>query len=237
MTISLSKNLLPPKNATKLEKLKIMKTRQSALSKVALKTLTNQDYKLGESLKIPGTFAFKASHGTKRTSVGIKTSADRWLGVPRDGGGTWGVLSRVEEVFVVTFDDREKPRRLQVYAFDPRVIIDMAERVYAEAGRRGQTGIQWIPLDDHADRNGTSTIAGSLGKRGRIILDEVIEWTSAESDEEPQFKVIDENRLSANWDAGQGPNDLVKFTIAQAKLGLAAQYGVSVDSIKIIIEG
>src|SRR5712691_7248137 len=118
MPVVLSKELLPSASMTKKEKLKVMKARQRALSYAALTVLEQKGYVFGGSLKIPGAFGFKATRNGKPTKIGIKTGADRWVGVPRNEAGSWGLLDACSELFVVTFNDRYDPKRLQVIAFD-----------------------------------------------------------------------------------------------------------------------
>ena len=153
MIIALPASILPSPGMTKKEKLRVMKARQSALSETAVDLLSELGYEIGASLKLPGAFAFSALKDGKETRIGIKTSADRFVGIPRDGAGTWGLLSHVDEVFVVTFDARHDPKRFQLIAFDPALLIAMGETVYAKAQKAGQTGIQWI-------RSTTSPIPG-----------------------------------------------------------------------------
>jgi hypothetical protein len=232
MTVLLPVSILPSPAMTKREKLLVMKNRQRILSEAALAALRDQGYEPGVSLKIPGAFAFNSRWRRGDKKIGIKTSADRWVAIPKDGSGGWGVLSRVDQVFVVTWDQggspsrSSLPKRFQVYLFDPAVLIDMGKQAYAKAEASNQTGMQWLPLDD-ADRDRTSMAAGSLGKHGRIIFDEPIEWTS-------EVEVIGG---SAERQEAQEPFEPLKLTIAEAKAGLAAQFGVSPDAIKISIEG
>ncbi len=96
MSISLDKALIDTAGLTKREKLRIMKARQSALSLMALRLLERRGYVPGPSLKIPGGYAFEATRHGKATKIGIKTSADRWVGIPRNASGGWGVLSAVD---------------------------------------------------------------------------------------------------------------------------------------------
>jgi hypothetical protein len=232
MSVVLDKALVDTKGLTKKEKLRVMKARQSALSSITLGLLEKMGYEKGASLKIPGGFAFHATRNGKPTKIGIKTSADRWVGVPRDGSGNWGLLSVVDEVFVVTFDDRFVQTRMQVLAFDPKVLISMGEKVYAAAKKSGQTGIQWIPLDEHEGRSGTSIAAGHLLPHSKMIIDEPIEWTSDGED-------LDSSDVFVQESPEMVPNPAapIKLTIAEAKVALAATFGVSPDAIKITIEG
>lgn len=232
MPVTLDKSLVDTEGLTKKEKLRVMKARQSALALMTLSLLEKMGYQKGASLKIPGGFAFQATRDGTPTRIGIKTSADRWVGVPRDGSGNWGLLSAVDEVFVVTFDDRFAQTRFQVYAFDPKVLTSMGETVYAAAKKAGQTGIQWIPLDEHEGRSGTSMSAGHLLPHGRKIIDEPIEWVS----DAAELELGEALSPDSHFETAEVPAPL-KLTIAEAKAALAATFGVSPDAIKIMIEG
>lgn len=220
MIIALPTSIMASPEMTKKEKLRVMKTRQSALSETAVDLLSELGYEVGKTLKLPGAFAFSALKDGKETRIGIKTSADRFVGIPRDGAGTWGLLSHVDEVFVVTFDARRDPKRLQLIAFDPARLIAMGETVYAKAHKAGQTGIQWIPLDDQPNSGMTSMAAGPLLPHGEVIVDEEIIWLGAT----PAVM-------------GHGP-DLAasdRAIIPAFKASLAAALGVGVESIHITV--
>ena len=221
MIIALPLSILASPGMTKKEKLRVMKARQSALSETAVDLLSELGYEVGASLKLPGAFAFSALKDGKETRIGIKTSADRFVGIPRDGAGTWGLLSHVDEVFVVTFDARHDPKRLQLIAFDPARLIAMGEKVYAKAQKAGQTGIQWIPLDDQPNSEMTSMAAGPLLPHGEVLVDEAITWLGASSEgmaHAPDLALSDQAIIPA------------------FKASLAAALGVGADSIRITVE-
>lgn len=220
MIIPLPPSILSSPSMTKEEKLRVMKTRQRALSETAVDLLADCGYEIGASLKLPGAFAFSALKDGEQTRIGIKTSADRWVGVPRDGAGNWGLLSHVDEVFVVTFDARHDPKRLQLIAFDPALLIAMGEKVYAKARKAGQTGIQWIPLDDQPNSEMTSMAAGPLLPHGEVIVDGEIVWLG-----------------STPAGAGSAPDPAAseQAIIPAFKASLAAALGVGVESIHITV--
>jgi hypothetical protein len=145
--------------------------------------LTTQGYTLGVSLKVPGAHTFQASLAGKSIRIGIKTCADRWLSIPRDGKGGYGLLSAVDQVVVVGFDDWQNPNRIQIYLFDPEVITKKADKAYAEADRTGLKGLQWLPLDEGVSRRPITAAAagGGLKHDAQLIFDEPIEWTELSS--------------------------------------------------------
>ncbi|MHC2001820.1 hypothetical protein ACYQR9_15475 [Methylobacterium sp. CM6241] len=237
MSVQLSKALLPVPEMSKKEKLRVMKARQSALSLVALGVLRDLGYVIGDTLKVPGAYGYFAKHGGEDTSVGIKTSADRWVGIPRDASGGWGLVSQAKEIFVVTFDDRFAMNRLQIIAFAPKVLIEMGTKVYARAQKEGQTGIQWIPLDEHANRSGTSMAAGHLLPHGNVVFDEPIEWLDVDTvhgdtTEAEEVEVEAEPEPVATSTPQAEP---LRLTIPEAKAALARTFGVSPEAISITV--
>jgi hypothetical protein len=183
MSIQISKSLLPLPSMTTKEKFGVMQQRRKVLVEFAKTALISLGYTLGASLKVPGAHTFQASLRGKSIRIGIKTCADRWLSIPRDGKGGYGLLSAVDQVLVIAFDNWQDPNRIQIYLFDPEAITKKAAKAYAEAERVGLKGLQWLPLDeDHSRRPVTARIAGDgLKHDAQLIFDEPIEWTESSS--------------------------------------------------------
>ena len=178
MTIQMSKELLRPEGGTRQVKFQVMQDRRKVMTGVAKQVLESSGYVLGQSLKIPGAHSFEAKMPKGHTvKVGIKTSADRWVSIPRDGSGHFGLLSGVDEVFIVTFDEWPGPRKVQIYRFDPKLITERAIRVYEDADRRGHTGLQFLPLDDLSDRRTTTVHRSNLKELGKLFFEDEIDWT------------------------------------------------------------
>jgi hypothetical protein len=177
MPITMSKELLRPEGGTRQEKFQVMQDRRKVLTRVAKQVLESAGYVPGQSLKIPGAHSFEAKFKGGTVKVGIKTSADRWVSIPRDGSGGFGLLSGVDEVFIVTFDEWPGARKVQIYRFDPKLITDRAIRVYEDADRRGHTGLQFLPLDDLSDRRTTTVHRSNLKELGELFFEDEIEWT------------------------------------------------------------
>lgn len=230
MPVRLPKHLWPTEGMTKKEKLLVMKERQAWLAHWVRQRLGHEGYTFGESLKLPGSFAFHAKTKDAELRVGIKTATDRWVGVPRQPNGEWGLLSAVDVVFVVTVSPVKNPKALQIYEFAPAAIIEKATKVYAKAAAVKQTGFQWIPLDHHEGRSGTSMAAGPLGPVGRLIVEEEIEWIEHEDDP----RLSEANRQSTKDD---DPDRGQPLTISEAKRRLALAFGVRPDAIEITIRG
>jgi hypothetical protein len=168
---------------TTKEKFGVMQRRRKVLVEVAKTALISLGYTLGASLKVPGAHTFQANLRGTSTRIGIKTCADRWLSIPRDGKGGYGLLSAVDQVLVVAFDDWQDPNRIQIYLFDPEVITKKAAKAYAEAERLGLKGLQWLPLDEDVSRRPITAQAAGAGLKhdARLIFDEPIEWTESSS--------------------------------------------------------
>jgi hypothetical protein len=195
MSVSLSKDLLPQPNMTRQQKFQVMQNRRTRLVEIAKGHLVSSGYTLGGSLKVPGAHAFETSTGGKSVRVGIKTSADRWMGVARDGAGGYGMLERIDRLFVITTDDWTAPKRVEIYQFDPKKIIAIASTVYEEADRLGHTGLQFLPLDEDTGRRPSTTkSAANLIKHGTLVFDEAIIWDDEACDPVTVAETTDEER-------------------------------------------
>ncbi len=224
MTTTLNRDLWANEDASKKEKLLVMKQRQVAFVEFAKAKLAGLGFEFGASLKLPGAYAFQTKKDGKSIKVGIKTAADRWVGVPRQPNGQWGLLSAVDLVFVVTVDSFYTPSEIQLYEFDPLVVIEKAKKVYATAATHGQTGLQWIPLDHHEGRSSTSMSAGPLGPVGKVIVAEQIKWIESVAASKETFE-------------GAEQHSDIGLSILEAKRRLAITFGVNPEAIDITIRG
>jgi hypothetical protein len=226
MSVYLQKDLWADSKASKREKLLAMKQRQIAFVDIAKAQLSSLGFEFGQTLKLPGAYAYSAKKNGQNIRVGIKTAADRWVGVPRQPNGEWGLLSSVDLVFVVTVDVFQAPSEVEIYEFDPAAIIEKAKKVYATAAANGQTGLQWIPLDHHDGRSSTSMSAGPLGQVGKKIVVQKIEWIGDAVSASEEVANADEVFSSVGG-----------LTITEAKRRLALTFGVTPDAIDITIRG
>lgn len=190
--------------------------------------LAQNGYTIGDSLSIGRAAAFDTLKRGKSVKVGIRASADRWVAVTQSALSPAGELRNVDELILVTFADPKTRDKIQLWRFDARLVADMADKVFAAAGTTGQ---QWLPLDDTLDTGVHSMVAGNLSKSGTLLAEEALEWVEAIP---PAVTVAD---LVISPSIGETSDQPLKLTIAQAKAGLAAHFGVSVDCIKITIEG
>jgi hypothetical protein len=189
----------------------------------AVELLSQLGYSIGAELNIHRAFAFNAVKNGRTVKIGIRAGSDRWMAVTMPSLTPGGELVEVDEVILITFADPKTRQAIELWSFAAPLIADVAQKVFAAAGTTGQ---QWLPLDDALDAEVHSMVAGSLRKHGKLLIAEPVNWV-----EDTQFTA------EKNIHEGGELFGATKLTIAEAKAGLAAQFGVSPDSIKITIEG
>lgn len=155
--------------------------RKRVLNNLCKSYLEGQGYLIGDSLKIPAATAFKAEKDGEKLNVGIKTSADRWLNANRTGDDEWGLLSHVDELFVITMDPsytQGMPTKVQIYKFDPRDIIAAAEKVELKKGREDQEGQIFMPLDVESTigSKNVGCAGGALIPNGELVSERPVSW-------------------------------------------------------------
>jgi len=200
---------------------------RKAMRQEARTLITRNDYTIGDSLKIPRAAAFQAAHNGKPVKIGIRSSADRWLALTQPALAAGGELTEVDEIFVITFADAKKRDVIQLWRFEAAIVAGMANKVFAASGKTGQ---QWLPLDDTQDADVHSMVAGSLSKHGTMLVEQPVQWVD-------DMPVPSAQSGASTGAPAAGSGMELRLTIAQAKRGLAAHFGVEPDSIKITIEG
>lgn len=228
MTLLLPSVLKPGKGEEPAARRAKRRLLRKSLRELGSTLLAKNGYTMGDSLPIPRAAAFETLRSGKSIKVGIRASADRWVAVTQSALSPAGELRNVDELILVTFVDPKTRDKIQLWRFDARLVADMAEQVFAAAGTTGQ---QWLPLDDTLNTGVHSMVAGSLSKSGTLLAEEELEWVEAM----PPADVV--AGLVTDHSVGEASDQPAKFTIAQAKAGLATHFGVSVDCIKITIEG
>ncbi len=198
---------------------------RKAMKDRAQSLLSQHDYTLGDALQIPRSVSFAARHGGGSVNIAIRSSADRWIAVTEPALAPGGELTVVDELFVITFKDPKKRDALQLWRFDAAIVADLARQVFKAAS--APTSQQWLPLDDAQDASVPSMVGGSLAKRGTLLAEEPVQWADQ----------VGQNGSGTGVYAQGSQAATARLTIEQAKAGLAAQFGVSTDSIKITIEG
>lgn len=120
-----------------------------------------------ELKRIPGrgkSNVWEIEEGSQVKRVAVRTTQDRWFAFPPMENGTkWKTLSDVDIVIVASVDDREDPKRVEVYRFDADEVRERFDESYAartEVGQRHPDGYgMWVALDK--DRRGLPASVGS----------------------------------------------------------------------------
>jgi hypothetical protein len=100
----------------------------------------------------------------KSQRASFRTTQDRWFAFPSlKGGAGWGTLDSVELVFVAAVDDRDDPKKIEVYRFPADEVRERfnANRAARQAGHqrvRDNFGM-WVGLD--LDPRGIPASTGS----------------------------------------------------------------------------
>ena len=100
----------------------------------------------------------------KSQRVSIRTTRDRWIAFPPlNRGKKWKTLDDVDAVMVAAVDDRDDPRRIEVYLFDAgevrkRFDANYAARIGAGLAVKDNFGM-WVGLD--TDKRGIPASVGS----------------------------------------------------------------------------
>ncbi len=102
--------------------------------------------------------------GGRTKRVAIRTTQDRWFAFPPMENGTkWKTLSDIDVVVVAAVDDRDDPKRAEVYRFDADEVRKRFDESYAARTGAGQSEPDgygmWVGLDE--DRRGLPASVGS----------------------------------------------------------------------------
>ncbi|WP_406854637.1 hypothetical protein ABEG18_19100 [Alsobacter sp. KACC 23698] len=236
--MKLPRKLLPAIEMSRQEKAAAQAERRSLLTQIAKKALESKGYAIGDSLRVPGAHGFEAAKAGETVRFGIKTAADRWLSVPRNEAGEFGLLEKVDVLLVVTLDEWPNAKEVQIYKFDPAEIIRRAKLAYDQAERLQQTGFQFLPFDKAgALRAGPGRAAGYLLEVGEIFFREMIEWTSSSEDSVAEVELEKVSPVAPEVPETTPATSRRSLTLQEAKDGLAATFGVSPDAIEITIRG
>lgn len=173
----------------------------------------------------PGTF-LKLTKGGKESICTVRSTRDRWIAFHRREDGGWDTLDKADFVAIAAVDDRQTPTKMEIYLLEQAPVMkafDAAFEARTNAGHIIKENTPWVGLD--APKNQSVTAVGS-GLADQALWCEVIDPASEVAREE----------MVAEPEAPKAEKP-VTLTIAEAKKGLAAHYGVATDSIEIIIRG
>lgn len=173
----------------------------------------------------PGTF-LKLTKDGKESVCTVRSTRDRWIAFHRREDGGWDTLDKADFVAIAAVDDRQTPTKMEVYLLEQAPVtkaFDAAFEARTNAGHIIKENTPWVGLDAPKTQSVTAIGAG--------LADKAL-WC----------EVIGPGSEAAHEELVSGPGDIpapekTTLTIADAKKGLAAHYGVTPESIEIIIRG
>ncbi|MEY9498997.1 hypothetical protein ABIF33_008017 [Bradyrhizobium elkanii] len=169
----------------------------------------------------------------------IRTTRDRWIAFPPlDDGKKWKTLDEVDAVIVATVDDRDDPKRVEVYIFPATDVRERFDAAFAARTAAGQTvrnnfGM-WVRLD-HDTRNIPRSVGSGIVDQYKPIAVFPIADLLTEASAIDPVALGDFDSDTANDDPEALDND-PPLTIAEAKRRLALTFGVKPENIKITVE-
>lgn len=175
------------------------------------------------------------SKGRLTRRVSIRTSQDTWFAFPptADRKG-WITLDDVDEVVVVSVNDRHNPTEARVHRIPQPEVRDNFDRAFAARRAAGHTLPErrgmWLSLYDKEAKDPVSYVGAGLGLKYPpiAIRDLTKEPLVCDTDDEEDD---DEGAEMLEAAATEAP-----LTIPEAKRRLAATLGVPESAIKITIE-
>jgi hypothetical protein len=192
---------------------------------------TNDGWKVS---KVPGSGKASLRRVTKGNKTGmicVRTTQDTWIGFPRKSDDTgWVTLSEVDEVIVVSVDDRFTPKFAQVHRINGDEMRDRFDRAYAArraAGyAEGPGRSMWISLYDQDATQPVSHVGAGAGLDNPATLRVPIETSPSASLNEPESHIMENEEITPTFD----------HVITAAKKSLSIRLGVDTSNIKITIE-
>jgi hypothetical protein len=167
----------------------------------------------------------KIRKGDVSKTISLITTQDQWMSYRRtDDNSKWLTLSDVDDVVVVTVDDRDNPRNANVHYFngnEVRTRFDRAYTVRAAAGHSQPTthGI-WVGLYAEDAVEPPSYAGAGIGLKFPPIAVVPLEETQVSTES-----------------SVQAATEEAPLTIPEAKRRLAITFGVLPENIKITVEG
>ena len=206
------------------------KDKRNVLVGAALQAAEQQGLSL---TKLPGrgkSNVWEARSNGKKQRVSIRTSKNRWFAFPPlNRGKKWRTLDDVDVVIVAAVDDRDDPRRAEVYSFDAKEVrkhFDAAYAARAEAGHTIKDGFgMWINLDDDRRRAPVSVGSGLAAAHKPIAVFEIDALLESSADVDSDEDSEDETEASAPQTIAQ--------VIAGARQRIAQLAGVPPESVKL----
>jgi hypothetical protein len=152
------------------------------LVNAAKRGLEAQGFKL---TRVPGrgrSNIWEIEQQGKAQRASIRTTKGRWFAFPTlKHGKAWKTLDDVEKIVVAAVDDKDDPRKVQVYLFQAPEVRNRFNAAYAARTKAGlvvkDNFGMWINLDDDKRRLPTSVGAGLAADHQPIAeysLDELL---------------------------------------------------------------
>lgn len=206
------------------------KERKQRLFQIGIETLQKEGWAVQKVNGLGKSSVRQITKNGESKRVSIRTSQDQWVAFPMDPKGKgWVTLDDVDVVLAVSVDDPESPGNALVHwlpADEMRKRFNQAleARKGAKRNMRQRGGI-WIPLYEREDASANvSYVGGGAGLDHPAIATVPLSvGRTPPPSPPPHF-------ASGNGADGNG------LTIAQAKRGLSAHFGVPESGITITIE-
>lgn len=161
----------------------------------------------------------------------VRTTQDRHIAFPPLEGGRWKTLDDVEQVVVASVDDRDRPRKAEVFIFpadDVRKRFNEAHAARIKAGRTMTPNFgMWVALDLR-ETGGVNDIASGIAENYQPIS--VIPLDNELPEPPERASSVLQTSGSARQNAGR-PN--VQQALLNARREIAAITGVPLEQIRL----
>jgi hypothetical protein len=167
----------------------------------------------------------KIRKGSVKKTISLTTAQDQWMSYRRtEDDKKWLTLSDVEDVVVVTVDDKKFPRNANVHYFNGDEVRERFDRAYAARNAAGHSqptshGV-WVSLYHEDAVEPPTHVGAGIGLKHPPMAVVPLE-AGDEAKPRPVHSAPDDGPL----------------TIPEAKRRLALTFGVSPENIKITVEG
>jgi hypothetical protein len=167
-----------------------MYTNQRPLRRAAEKALRMKGFKTLVQVGSGGARVAIESGGRKGLAL-VRTSSDRWVGWMRKDG-EWKGFDEAEVIIVSSIDNVQRPRMIEIYAFDPKIVRDafeknLAARVAANP-RFKVTAPVFVGLDN-CKKGKPSSVSSNLSASAlwmlKLPIDEADPASAAENTNSP----------------------------------------------------
>jgi hypothetical protein len=213
-------------------------TRKTGLCGVFLSLAAERGFTVGNSLKVPGAYAFEMIKDGKTHRIGMKSAYDRALNTAFEMG------KKVDEVWVFTFkwnddegDDVDwRPVALQAYRISALDLAAKFKKVEtARANSKTPKAYAFIPITrsdaEDEETKWFGVAGGSLDDTAELIFEGPLVFSDRGA-----------ARIETASDAqgaglfGSEPVQGIAELVLQHKQALAKLYGTTVDRVRILVE-